>query len=52
MIFLYVPLFWWGGTVANSRDFFSLSIFEMACGTFFSVMPIAILILLDKKSKQ
>jgi len=50
MLFLYLPLLWFSGNVARDRNFFSLSIIEMLIETFFALMPLYILYLLDKNS--
>jgi hypothetical protein len=52
MVFLYLPLLWFANNVARNRDFFSLSIMEMLIQTFFTLMPLYILYLLDKNSKK
>ncbi len=52
MVFLYLPLLWFGNNVARNRDFFSLSIMEMLMQTFFTLMPLYILYLLDKNSRK
>lgn len=53
-IFLYLPAFWFAINIARDRDFFSLSILEMAGGAFVLLMPLAIISfigsLIDKKS--
>jgi hypothetical protein len=51
-LFLYTPLFWYQGSVMRGRDFLSLSIFEMIGATFFSIMPLVILAMLDRKTKN
>lgn len=52
MVFLYLPLLWFVNNVARNRDFFSLSIMEMLMQTFFALMPLYILYLLDKNSRK
>jgi hypothetical protein len=50
MVFLYLPLLWFTNSVARDRNFFDLSIMEMIISTAFALLPLYILILLDKNS--
>jgi hypothetical protein len=52
MVFLYLPLLWFSNNVARNRDFLSLSVMEMLIQTFFALMPLYILYLLDKNSTK
>ena len=52
MVFLYLPLLWFSNNVARDRNFYDLSVMEMLVQTFFTLMPLVILYLLDKKSSK
>ena len=49
LVFLYIPLIWFGGSVMRDRSIDSLSLGEFLVLIFFTLMPIFIMIELDKR---